>query len=328
VKKLAIAIALCGSLFCSPVYAKTFVGVLWPMFGPLPAIGLVELTGEIRLMQDVEVATYLHQEWPDLVDAIARQPPGTKTVVIGYSLGANASVFVANKSKYIDLIIALQPSMLSWNPAVTGKVGHYIEVYNPNPWMTMGGMGSKKLEGPNIEYIANNDSHPGAQFNGEFRALVKNEIAKLTAQGNAEIAQAEVQAAAPPQPAKPPKPPKPQLVAAVDSPVRKPDPKPAEAKRSGQKQLDDKDVLAFLVVLEQAANAPAPEPEPAVATVSDSAQPDANLKNGAVYLDVFSKSANSGNLPVQRPLTPDDMRGYAVRAYPTRTADNLNQQGY
>jgi hypothetical protein len=253
-------------------------------------------------------------------------------------------VFVANKSKYIDLIIALQPSMLSWNPAVTGKVGHYIEVYNPNPWMTMGGMGSKKLEGPNIEYIANNDSHPGAQFNGEFRALVKNEIAKLTAQGNAEMAQAEVQAAAP-QPANPPKPPKPQMVAAVDapprkpnpkpqmvasadSPVRKPDPKPADPKRTGQKQLDDKDVLAFLVVLEQAANAPAPEPEPAVETRSDAAMPDAGPKNGAVYLDVFSKSANSGNLPPQRSLTPDDMRGYAVRAYPTQTADNVADRGY
>ena len=32
-----------------------------------------------------------------------------------------------------------------------------IEIYNPNPWMTFGGMGSKKLIGENIEYIANYD---------------------------------------------------------------------------------------------------------------------------------------------------------------------------
>jgi hypothetical protein len=38
-------------------------------------------------------------------------------------------------------------------------------------------MGSNKLVGPNIEYIANNDSHPGAQFNSEFRSLVKTEVA-------------------------------------------------------------------------------------------------------------------------------------------------------
>ena len=45
--------------------------------------------------------------------------------------------------------------MFSWNPSVTGNVGRMIEIYNPNPLMTFGGMGSNKLVGPNIEYIAN-----------------------------------------------------------------------------------------------------------------------------------------------------------------------------
>lgn len=182
VKKQSIALALCVFLVCSPACGKTFVGVLWPMFGPLPAPGLVELVAELRMMPDVEVRTYLHQSWPSLVGDIDQQPTGTHTVVVGYSLGANSSVFVANKAKYVDLIIALQPSMLSWNPPVTGNVGRMIEMYNPNPWMTFGGMGSKKLSGPNIEYIANNDSHPGAQFNSEFRTLVKTEVAKFSAE--------------------------------------------------------------------------------------------------------------------------------------------------
>jgi hypothetical protein len=180
VKKRAIALALLVSLVCSPVYAKAFVGVLWPMFGPTAAPGLVELVAELRMMPDVEVRTYLHQSWPSLVEDIDRQPPGTRTVVVGYSLGANSSVFVANKVKYVDLIIALQPSMFSWNPSVTGNVGRMVEIYNPNRWMTFGGMGSNKLVGPNIEYIANNDSHPGAQFNPIFRNLVKTEVAKLS----------------------------------------------------------------------------------------------------------------------------------------------------
>jgi hypothetical protein len=167
-------------LFCSPVYAKAFVGVLWPMFGPLPAPGLVELVAELRMMPDVEVRTYLHQSWPSLVKDIDNQPPGTRTIVVGYSLGANSSVFVANKAKYVDLIVALQPSMFSWNPSVTGNVGRMVEIYNPSRWMTFGGMGSNKLVGPNIEYIANNDSHPGAQFNLVFRNLVKTEVAKLS----------------------------------------------------------------------------------------------------------------------------------------------------
>jgi hypothetical protein len=190
VKKQSFGLALCASLVCSPVYARAFVGVLWPMFGPLPAPGLVELVAELRMMPDVEVRTYLHQSWPALVEDIDHQPPGTHTVVVGYSLGANSSVFVANNAKYVDLIVALQPSMFSWNPPVTGNVGRMIEIYNPNPLMTFGGMGSNKLSGPNIEYIANNDSHPGAQFNPEFRSLVKTEVAKLSAENAPE---AEVQ---------------------------------------------------------------------------------------------------------------------------------------
>jgi hypothetical protein len=182
VKKRSVALALFASLVCSPVYAKAFVGVLWPMFGPTAAPGLVELVAELRMMPDVEVHTYLHQSWPALVEDINQQPPGTRTIVVGYSLGANSSVFVANKAKYIDLIVALQPSMFSWNPSVTGNVGRMVEIYNPNRWMTFGGMGSNKLVGPNIEYIANNDSHPGAQFNSEFRSLVKTEVARLAAE--------------------------------------------------------------------------------------------------------------------------------------------------
>ena len=37
------------------------------MFGPLPAIGLVELVAELKTMPDVEVETYVHQAWPSLV---------------------------------------------------------------------------------------------------------------------------------------------------------------------------------------------------------------------------------------------------------------------
>jgi hypothetical protein len=61
-------------------------------------------------------------------------------------------------------------------------VGRIVEIYNPNPWMTFGGMGSQKLVGSNIEYVVNNDSHLGAPFNFEFRNLVKSEIARLSAE--------------------------------------------------------------------------------------------------------------------------------------------------
>ena len=291
-KKLATAIALCCSLVCSPAHAKTFVGVLWPMFGPTAAPGLIELVAELKMMPDVEVSTYLHQSWPSLVEDIDRQAPGTHTVVVGYSLGANSSVFVANTVKYVDLIIALQPSMLSWNPPVTGKVGRMIEIYNPNPWMTFGGMGSKKLIGENIEYIANYDSHPGAQFNSEFRSLVKSEIAKFAANVRPETAQAVAS--------------RPNKLAQLPQSGTK----PAEEKLThSQRDLRAKDHLqiaqAEMPKLQKRA-----DPE----QVADGRQKQ-QQRQLTTFLDSLSSSVNSGDVFVQRRLTTADLKDYAERTY-------------
>jgi hypothetical protein len=150
------------------------------------------VVAELQSIPDVEVVTYLDPDWSSLVNDINRQSAGTHILVIGYSLGANNAILVANNTNYIDSIIALQPSIFTSNTSLTGKVGRVVEIYNPNPWMTFGGMGSQKLVGPNIEYIMNNDSHPGAPFNSEFRNLVKSEIARLSAEPAPNTAQAKM----------------------------------------------------------------------------------------------------------------------------------------
>jgi len=314
VKKLAIALALCGSLLCSPVQAKTFVGVLWPMFGPLPAFGLMELVAELKMMPDVEVSTYLHQSWPSLVEDIDRQPPGTRTVVIGYSLGANASVFVANKAKYVDLIIALQPSMLSWNPPVTGKVGRMIEIYNPDPAMTFGGMGSKKLLGGHIEYIANDDSHPGAQFAPQFRNLVKNEVAKFGAEDRLETAQAAM--------------PRPLQLARLE---RSPQQQAGQA--SGGATLARRQI-AQIETPKPAQPAAVPKPVAPAATAVSAAPGKAAQRRqehvageetaeDTTFLDVLTRSLHAGVLSSQPALTPDAMTDYARRTYGVAGSDAI-----
>ena len=295
-KKVAIAIALLGSLICSPVHAKTFVGVLWPLFGPLPAIGLVELAGELKGMPGVEVSTYLHQSWPTLVEDIGRQPPGTHIVVVGYSLGANNSVLVANKAKYVDLIIALQPSMLSLDdPPLSGKVGRMIEIYNPNPWMTFGGMGSKKLVGENVEYIANNDTHPGAQFNSQFHDLVKTEVAKFAAKDDLDTARAE----------------SPRRVTRVSVEQVPRSSKVASLEQAIHRQGDSapQDRL-------KAAQAETPRFPDAVKLehVVDERRPQ-QLLASTEFIDKISSFVDSGDLFVQRQLTINDLKDYAKRTY-------------
>ncbi|HUC52316.1 MAG TPA: hypothetical protein VMA30_23235 [Xanthobacteraceae bacterium] len=348
-KKLSLAAVLFAALVASSSAqaAKTFVGVLWPMFGPLPAIGLVELTAEIRTMPDVEVHTYLHQEWPDLVKDISHLPEGTRTIIIGYSLGANATSWVVNKSKYIDLVIALQPSMLSWNPTITGHAGRIIEVYNPNPWMTFGGMGSKKLEwtAGNIEYMPNNDSHPGAQFNLGFRDMVKTEIAKMTSEPAVEVARAE------------PRPEPSVKLAYAEQPSDRPlkDISQLLQKDAAQKDAAKKDaVLKELVARDekalaqksaatgapietpqadqQTAQIPMPQPRPqnlqaepaqliTVAADFTQHQPQA----WTAFLETLSGSVNSGNLAA-RELTVADMMNYARRTYASGKSDALSRR--
>lgn len=177
----SITFALCCSLLCSPCHAATFIGILWPLFGPLAAPGLTQFVAELQAMPDVEVETYWHTSWSSLVDDINGQPEGTHILVIGYSLGANNAVLVANNTNYIDSIIALQPSIFTHKTTLTGKVGRMVEIYDPNPLMTFGGMGSQKIDGPNIEYITNNDTHIGAPYSSQFRDLVRSEIARLAA---------------------------------------------------------------------------------------------------------------------------------------------------
>jgi hypothetical protein len=302
VKKRSIALALCCSLVASPVWAKTFVGVLYPLFGPMAAIGLVELAGELKAMPDVEVATYLHQSWKALVDDINRQPKGTRILIVGYSLGANNAILVANNTGYIDSIVALQPSMLTSQASLTGKVGKIIEIYNPNPWMTFGGMGSQKLDAPNVEYVVNNDTHPGAQFNEQFRSIVKSELARVSALDNVQT----VKAFKPSQLAKspPPKDTKPSALAfaSPDSPKHeqsKPAPtRPAQPKLepTGQQQNPP------------AVFADTPKPQPVFADA---------LKPRPVFADAFLTSANAGTLYVQRTLTISDMKEYVKRTYPS-----------
>jgi hypothetical protein len=308
VKKRSITLALCCSLVCSPAWAKTFVGILYPLFGPVAAIGLVELAAELRSTPDVEVATYLHHSWPSLVDDINRQPKGTHILVVGYSLGANNAILVANNTNYIDSIIALQPSMLTSNPGLTGNVGRIIEIYNPNRWMTFGGMGSQKLEGPKIEYIVNNDSHPGAQFNSEFRSLVKNEIARLSA----DLKAAQTKKPEPSRLTKSPKAPESPKLEAV---------KEQRPERQATARTAFVDALSNTVssenLLVQRTLTITDMKDYVKRNVSQEERPEHQPKERNVFHDAFSNSVYSANLSLQRQLTIGDMKDYIKRNYRT-----------
>jgi hypothetical protein len=184
-------------------------------------------------------------------------------------------------------------------------VGKIIEIYNPNPWMTFGGMGSQKLDAPNVEYIANNDSHPGAQFSEQFHTVVKNEVARLAALDSLQTAKL----AKPSQLAKlsPPKETQSSHLAFVSEETSKRDQTGHEQTKNEQPKHEQKAQAIFADAAKpQAVFAEAPKPQP-------------------VFADAFLTSANAGNLFVQRTLTISDMKDYVKRNYSTAQTVDLTR---
>ena len=98
--------------------------------------------------------------------------------MIGYSLGANNSTYVAKNVKHVDELIAIQASVWGRATAVGENVDKAIEIYNPRFWRTAG-LGAKRLVGIHFSYVTNSDSHFYADDDPEVHDFVFNEVKKL-----------------------------------------------------------------------------------------------------------------------------------------------------
>jgi hypothetical protein len=162
-------------------HAETLIVLLEGLGGRVSSSGIVSLQEELSVIPNTIVALPLAQHnWRDAVKLIKQQRPETKIVLIGYSLGANNSTYVAKNVKHIDELIAIQASV--WGPAkaLEGNVDKAIEIYNPKFWRTAG-LGAKRLAGIHFSYMANGDSHFYADDDPEVHNFVFNEVKKLAA---------------------------------------------------------------------------------------------------------------------------------------------------
>jgi hypothetical protein len=189
-------------------------------------------------------------------------------------------------------------------------------------------MGSRKLIGPNIEYIANNDSHPGAQFDPQFRDLVKSEVAKFIGEDRVETAQAET--------------PRPVEVAAaysgqiIDLPrdgVAKDRADAAPARRPAEVASVREGAASASAQAAPTQTPPARQQEPAQlenvayeAAAPQQEQPSPQQptpqqptlqqpRQWTAFLDTLTISVDSGDLLAERQLTRADMVDYAKRTY-------------
>jgi pimeloyl-ACP methyl ester carboxylesterase len=159
--------------------AGTLVVLLEGLGGRVSSPGIVSLQEELSVIPNTIVALPLAQHnWRDAVKLIKQQRPETKIVLIGYSLGANNSTYVAKNVKHVDELIAIQASVWGATTALEENVDKAVEIYNPRFWRTAG-LGAKRLVGIHFSYIANSDSHFYADDDPDVHNFVFNEVKKL-----------------------------------------------------------------------------------------------------------------------------------------------------
>ena len=179
-KVVSFTLTLCVYLVLATyAYAETLVVLLEGLGGRVTSSGIVSLQEELSAIPNTIVALPLAQHnWRDAVKFIKQQKPETKIIVIGYSLGANNSTYVAQNVKHVDELIAIQASVWGRATAVGENVDKAIEIYNPKFWRTAG-LGAKRLVGIHFSYVANSDSHFYADDDSEVHKFVFNEVKKL-----------------------------------------------------------------------------------------------------------------------------------------------------
>lgn len=162
---------------------KVAVALLYGLGGAATSPGIVQLYDQIKaLSKDIAVLVPFDQSnWQEALAEIKKYTV-EKLVVIGYSMGANATTFVANglAPRHVALLVAIQPTLWENAETIPITVDKAIEIYNPNIAET-GALGGRKLTGFHTTYVMNSDSHPFADSDPVAHKLILEEIHKLLA---------------------------------------------------------------------------------------------------------------------------------------------------
>lgn len=142
-----------------PENTATRIYVLYGQYGWTTSSGMYYLAQSLARYGEVSV-----HHWDDRTIVQDAKRHSGKIVIIGYSLGANSTVAIANKLPRVDLIVAYDPSRLSplahetngeFTQHVKPSVRRAICFYNPYAWY----FGGARLEGSQVELFAIDNFH-------------------------------------------------------------------------------------------------------------------------------------------------------------------------
>ncbi len=157
------------------------VYVIYGQGGRLMSRGMESLAQSLRKMDPrVEVSTYHWDRYKDVAKKIRELPPDAPVAVIGYSLGANATTWIANavRSRTIDLIVAYDPTKWSEVQAIGGNVKRVLLYHNngPDPF------GHARINGRQVETVETRNSHLSIDDSSWLHDKTRAAIAELLGQ--------------------------------------------------------------------------------------------------------------------------------------------------
>ncbi|HYT43512.1 MAG TPA: hypothetical protein VEP90_14330 [Methylomirabilota bacterium] len=155
--------------------------LIYSQGGAITSSGMDILSHRLKtLYPSINVSTYEWNKWAEIYNKIYKLHPTTKIGLVGYSLGANATTWIASQHNLvhhkIDLLIALDPTIWSIITPLGENVKRVIAFQNMNP---LDIFGHAKVVGPHVETHEVFDFHLTLDFSDKFQSTVIKEVGKL-----------------------------------------------------------------------------------------------------------------------------------------------------
>jgi hypothetical protein len=153
--------------------------VVYGQYGWTTSSGMYYLAQSLARYGEVSI-----HEWDDRTIVPEARRHSGKIVIIGFSLGANTMVAIANKLPHVDLIVAYDPSRLSplasaadgeFTQHVAPTVRRAICFYNPYAWY----FGGARLEGSQVETVLISNYHLAVAVDQRLHEIAEQAVKQV-----------------------------------------------------------------------------------------------------------------------------------------------------
>lgn len=152
--------------------------VLYGQGAAKTSIGMVLLAGQLRKLDPrLSVTQHNWKDYGTVVADIRRLPAQTPVVVVGYSLGANATTWISNAVPFraIKLVVAYDPSIWSLVLPAGPNIERALLYHNngPDPW------GHARIFGLQVETTETLMPHLAVDFSNKLHSKTLDAVRRV-----------------------------------------------------------------------------------------------------------------------------------------------------